>query len=265
MMVMGDGGRGNKKQKKIAKAMLQVCHAQGCDFVLGLGDNIYPNGVSSVHDAQFKTKFDKIYKKFGRFDFWMLPGNHDWRGSIQAQIDYSKISPRWRMPAAHYTIPLLPDWLHLYALDTEKLSTSQLEAVGNSLRAKWGWKILAGHHPIVSRGLHGSHIDIALTLLPEITRYQVPLYLAGHDHHQEHIETPQFHQVVQGGAGANMRYVRNGKSKWKHMGIIQRFRRSAHGFSTVEMTREFLKLNFYDHKGNLIYQFEIHSDDFIDR
>ncbi|WP_298163892.1 hypothetical protein [Novosphingobium sp.] len=31
-------------------------------------------------------------------------GNHDYRGNPQAQLDYARTSPRWRMPQRHYQV-----------------------------------------------------------------------------------------------------------------------------------------------------------------
>ena len=45
VIVLGDTGTGNEDQLKVADGMAKVCDQSGCDFVLLLGDNFYPNGV----------------------------------------------------------------------------------------------------------------------------------------------------------------------------------------------------------------------------
>ena len=52
-IVIGDMGKGTPGQFKVAKAMKQLYQKNRIQFVLGLGDNIYPNGCTSVHDKEF--------------------------------------------------------------------------------------------------------------------------------------------------------------------------------------------------------------------
>ncbi len=121
LLVFGDGGLGNKAQHDVASGMWNLCREKPCALAIGLGDNIYPAGVTSTTDPQWQSAFESPYKKFVEAadrDFWMLVGNHDGRGSIVSQLRYSKQSPIWRMPGRDYVIPGLPDWLNIYALDT---------------------------------------------------------------------------------------------------------------------------------------------------
>lgn len=130
-LVFGDSGTGKPDQWKVAGHMVAECEASGgCDFALMAGDNIYPSGIDpdaaspGALDPVFIEKFEQPYAAFGRLDFWAVPGNHDWRirGSVDAQARYSSISQRWRMPARDYAVPRLPDWIHIYGLDTSWIS-----------------------------------------------------------------------------------------------------------------------------------------------
>jgi Calcineurin-like phosphoesterase len=76
-VAFGDMGDGSDAQTQVAHAMYNVCQREGCDFVLGLGDNIYPHSVRSVHDPAFQAKFEHPYGRFQGLDFWMILGNHD--------------------------------------------------------------------------------------------------------------------------------------------------------------------------------------------
>jgi len=73
-VALGDMGTGDSAQTQVAHAMYSVCQRDGCDFVLGLGDNIYPHSVQSAHDAQFQAKFEQPYSLFQDIDFWMILG-----------------------------------------------------------------------------------------------------------------------------------------------------------------------------------------------
>jgi len=57
-IAMGDTGKGNADQRKVAVAIRDLCAAKGCDFVLLLGDNIYDAGVATTTDPQWQQKFD---------------------------------------------------------------------------------------------------------------------------------------------------------------------------------------------------------------
>src|SRR5215831_8805680 len=71
-VVLGDMGDGGSAQIDVAHAMFSVCQQAGCDFVLGVGDNIYPHGVHGVHDPTFQDKFESPYTHFTGIDFWMI-------------------------------------------------------------------------------------------------------------------------------------------------------------------------------------------------
>ena len=91
-VALGDMGVGGIAQTRVAQAMYDVCQSTGCDFVLGLGDNIYPHSVQSANDPAFQEKFEKPYSIFQGMDFWMILGNHDWKKLLtgaQAEIDYT--------------------------------------------------------------------------------------------------------------------------------------------------------------------------------
>src|SRR5688500_13312696 len=83
-LVFGDAGTGDASQYRVGSGMLAACERHGCDFALVLGDNVYEDGIESVYDADLDDKFEYPYADFGRFDFWLVPGNHDHRGSIAA-------------------------------------------------------------------------------------------------------------------------------------------------------------------------------------
>ena len=75
-IAIGDSGTGKDGQYKVADALKAVCDQRGCDFAIGLGDNIYESGVDGVNDSQFDTEFEDPYKDI-HFPFYMALGNHD--------------------------------------------------------------------------------------------------------------------------------------------------------------------------------------------
>lgn len=107
-VVIGDWGRqGYYGQGSVAKAMSTVISDTGInvDFVISSGDNFYSTGVESVHDHQWMSSFEDVYKgeSFDRLRWYATLGNHDHMGNVNAQVEYSKLSDRWHLPARYYS------------------------------------------------------------------------------------------------------------------------------------------------------------------
>lgn len=187
-IAIGDMGTGEADQLRVAEAVAQVCAARGCDFALGLGDLIYPAGVTSPRDPQFDTKFETPYAELD-FPFLNALGNHDngqdpagatapaggiglWYTGGDHEVAYAqrtdRASEKWTMPARHYTFDEGP--VHFIALDTNTLvffgvPVSPDLATKVQEQEAWlpaavaegeaPWRIAFGHHPYVSNGPHG--------------------------------------------------------------------------------------------------------------
>jgi hypothetical protein len=78
--IIGDTGTGNKIQNMMAQELLK----EGCGQVRIVGDIIYPNGLKSVDDKQFLTKFfnpfENIINSAQKPKFHIITGNHDYKG-----------------------------------------------------------------------------------------------------------------------------------------------------------------------------------------
>ena len=60
ILCIGNFGTGKKEQMKVAELLFKLCNGD-CKLILGLGNNIYPDGVVSVNDNQFLDKFEIPY------------------------------------------------------------------------------------------------------------------------------------------------------------------------------------------------------------
>jgi len=229
VVVLGDFGypgagentcSGHLDQRRVADAMYKY-HTERTRFNLGLtvGDNFYPKGVKDTKDPHWKCSWEDFYARF-EIPFYATLGNHDYMGNPEAQIEYSKASKTFRMPARYYTFAAGP--VRFFALDTDEgtlgfwnkkpWSDSQRNWLVEQLKkyqdAKW--KIVYGHHPIYSYGHHGDGKRLIQKLLPELKKYGVDVYLSGHEHDIQHLQRDGIHFFISGGGGKDLRETKKG-------------------------------------------------------
>jgi 3',5'-cyclic AMP phosphodiesterase CpdA len=216
----------------MAAAMARY-HAQTpFDFAVTLGDNFYPAGMASPADPRWERDFARHYQPL-RIRFFPSLGNHDWvmADSPVAEILYSAKSSTWQMPADRYTFVAGP--AQFFAIDTNLVSRAQLEWLNRELaRSEARWKIVYGHHPIYSYGVHGDTSALRDTLLP-LLRKRAQLYVSGHDHDLQHIAPEDgVHFVIAGGGGGPPRSITRGAHTL--------YASSPNGFAVIEATRSTL-------------------------
>ncbi|CAH3027844.1 unnamed protein product [Porites evermanni] len=92
-------------QKKIARVMGKFADTKQVQFIVGLGDNFYYEGVKNVDDHRFSSTFEHVYKypALKTATWYMIAGNHDYGSNVSAQIAYTKRSKRWHFPHFFYT------------------------------------------------------------------------------------------------------------------------------------------------------------------
>jgi tartrate-resistant acid phosphatase type 5 len=202
-------------QRNVFRAVQKVAQLTPYTFLLTLGDNFYPSGVSDTSDPKWKSVYEATY---GSLSLPIYPslGNHDHLGNIWAQVDYSKMHSRWNMPAPYYGIvqPLDSQTsLLLLAIDTDVLrqgkDPQQLLWIKDQLQnTKAHWKIVYGHHPIYSSGAHGENEYLKAHLDPILVETKTDLYIAGHDHTLEIIRPNHgvVYAIAGGGGGKERAY-----------------------------------------------------------
>lgn len=210
-LVLGDFGRvGDYYQKEVAREMGNAMIGLEAEFVISVGDNFYPNGVASTQDHHWKSSFEEIYTNPALYaDWYVALGNHDYRGNVQAQIDYSNISRRWNMPDRYYskTFELEKgEKLLLVVIDTNPFidgyhgnpekygdldkqdTTAQMNWLKETLDTKdpaVKWKMIVGHHPLYSGGKRKESVDtksFEAKFADLFDQYKVDAYICGHEH-----------------------------------------------------------------------------------
>jgi 3',5'-cyclic AMP phosphodiesterase CpdA len=214
-LVLGDFGRnGEFHQKEVAAQMSKTASTIDANFIVTVGDNFYPNGVRSIQDPQWEKSFEDIYHQHSLHQDWhVCLGNHDYNGNIQAQIDYSKISRRWKLPSNYYkeiitledgskalllfvdTTPFIKSYYSKGNEIEENVKRQDTVAqkiwIINNLKNSdydFKWKIVVGHHPMYSGGKRKNNKDtkdIEKLFAPIFEEYKVDAYLCGHEHDLE--------------------------------------------------------------------------------
>ncbi len=217
--VIGDAGSGSVHQYNVAKQMASFYTKAPFNQVLMLGDNIYPDG--NIKKEAVKA-FEKPYAPLltAGVGFVVALGNHDTVHGFEGdQIEYFK------MPGRYYTKPLCNEVDHgvnvtAVVVDSNILvkDATHQQWLKDTLKqqqakAKPHWTIVMAHHPVFTSGAHGKDAfthDLKKVLAPILDEYDVPLYLAGHDHNYERFAPKQnVLHIVSGGGGAWVRKFGN--------------------------------------------------------
>lgn len=249
VLAFGDWGDGSERQSRMAEAMGRFHARTPFDFAITLGDNFYPAGMSGPGDPRWQRDFERLYEPM-HIRFYPSLGNHDWvlADSPAAEILYSPKSRVWQMPADRYTFIAGP--VQFFALDTNLMTRAQLEWLDRELgRSKARWKVVYGHHPIYSYGVHGDEPGLRDNLLP-VLRGRAQIYICGHEHDLQHI-APEggVHFVLAGGGGAAPRVINAGPRSL--------YAASKNGFAVIEASRSTLTVMLVDEKLETLHRFSI--------
>lgn len=256
-LAVGDWGAPFRKgQQDVARAMGIVGEETDIHFVLSLGDNFYPHGVESVTDPHWRETFENVYSARSLMCPWhVVLGNHDHEGNVDAQIAYSGLSDRWRLPARYYKrTEMLADGsaAEFYFLDTDPIRLwrkgllrhinfvpdGQLQWLDSELsRSRARWKIVIGHHPVFAGGKHGPTWPLVDHLKPVLERHGVQVYLCGHNHDQEHIVWNGVNYLVSGAGSHPHRVDHAPGTKFASEGL---------GFMAASLNPDEMMVTFYN-------------------
>ncbi len=266
------GWNGFKHQQEVADGMAMVADSIEPKFIVSCGDNFQINGVASTQDPLWLSNFENIYKQPSMLvDWFPVLGNHDYHGSPQAEIDYSKISRRWRLTDHYYsfarkindsisvrfifldTPPFVEEYRkhpENYPEITKQDTTKQLKWLKETLaNSKEQWKIVFGHHPVYSASpTHGNTKEIILHVKPIFDKYHVQFYFCGHDHDLQHLreKNSQVDYIVTGAGGEPRRDSTNAMTV---------FSKSLPAFSLISFKADTMQLNFVSSKGEIVYRY----------
>jgi tartrate-resistant acid phosphatase type 5 len=251
-IALGDGGQGNSGQYAVAAAIETVCAANGCDFAIYLGDNIYSDGVSSVDDSQFEEKFEAPYANLS-FPFYMALGNHDWGNGHEGteyQVEYTAHSSKWTMPDQYYAHT--QGDVSFFVVDSQAIKDGdgapQEEWLSGAMAESTSrWNIAYGHHPYLSNGDHGNTGGEFADFFDRNLCGKVDIYFAGHDHDLQWPQPVCGTEFIVSGAAAGTRDL--GSSSNPTL-----FETATKGFMWVEIVGDTMTGVFYDSDGSELFR-----------
>jgi tartrate-resistant acid phosphatase type 5 len=271
-IAVGDFGDG---AATVFAGVARIHREHPADAVLILGDNFYPCGVASEADARWSS----IRQTFSTLGIPLYPvlGNHDygepqfregdWRpcrnADPSAQLRASSLVPNWKFPARSYLLrsgvadvamidtspiaygfgaPALGGDSASQAVERLRLAISTMRQSGYNR-----WRIVAGHHTIVSSGFHGrapsSERSRMRGILPLLREGGVDLYLCGHDHDLELVSGDPLFLVS--GSGSEPRPM----VALMLRTLFPSDTRKRFGFAVLDLTASTLSVTFYDGSG----------------
>ncbi|MBI1343102.1 MAG: acid phosphatase [Terrimonas sp.] len=279
-IVMGDWGRnGDDHQRQVAEQMGKTAALAKSQFVIATGDNFYPSGVISEYDPLFHYSFEDIYTSFSlQWDWYPVLGNHDYKSNPDAEVAYSTISRRWKMPARYYakkffihgdsteqvliafidTNPLIPEFYrnteygpNVRSQDSAK-QKAWLEKVLGDPSPYIKWRIVVGHHPMFTGGSRTEGYDtraIRNSLQPIFDKYKVDAYLAGHEHNLQYLKQ----------GGPTHHFISGAASERTPVRLIpgSKLAASAYGFMLFSVSGTAMQVQVIDDHGQLIYYTQI--------
>jgi hypothetical protein len=288
LLMVGDWGYDSnlEGQTGVAAGMQKYAKKLGLSpqALLMLGDNWYGELAGGVKSERWRTQFEEMYpaEAFACPAYAIL-GNHDYQrwpeSKVAAELEYARVgrngaaATRWTMPARWYRFefPNVNPLITFIALDSNmppqdgKVETSRnftLNAQEQAEQLAWLEKelqrprttpflVVMGHHPVYSDGPHGDHPVLVREWDPLFRKYNVQLYLAGHDHDLQHLEfegQPTSH-FLSGGGGADLYKLKIEPSQRGP------FAEKVYGFSHLSATETMLTLRHVDSNGRTLHAF----------
>jgi tartrate-resistant acid phosphatase type 5 len=284
LLMIGDWGYEDAKaQSQVAAAMggYTKSHALRWQALMLLGDNWYGPLAGGAQSARWQTQFEDMYPA-SVFDCpaYAILGNHDYQtmpvSKVDAELEYARMArpggkaTRFTLPSRWYRFefPEKDPLITFLALDSnmpkEKKNDVDFTLTEQEAAAELAWLeaelkrprtapflVAMGHHPVYSDGPHGDHPVLIRDWDPLFRKYNVSLYLAGHDHDLQHLEFAEHPTsfFLSGGGGADLYNLTIKPSKRGP------YAQKVYGFSHLSATEKQLTLRHLDPNGRVLHAF----------
>ncbi|KAJ3310067.1 hypothetical protein HDV04_005410 [Boothiomyces sp. JEL0838] len=241
-LVVGDYGfTHNAVQDQLATTMNGWARDTGAAHIVGVGDNIYYNGVKSIDDSQWDSNWYQPFKAnqpyLRELPWHAMLGNHDYcYGNPWAEIQYKQNG--WRMDDFFWSFSvqlpssktaafvyldtnflaygpntqpwILQDCHGMFDAFQQQISKnkwsveSQLNEIENLLLKSQSsdWVFVFGHHPL-GYGPCGAEGNLN-QLASLLEKYHIQMYINGHVHSLDYGTSPSGTPYFTSGAGGDV-------------------------------------------------------------
>ncbi|MBL8725695.1 MAG: metallophosphoesterase [Planctomycetes bacterium] len=184
-------------------------------FVLHLGDLVYPNGRHAHYTTGFFRPFAEV---LARAPLYAVLGNHDLMDANGQQMLANLHLPRGSVTGDGRCYSFAWGAVRVIALHCDpKHGAGRFEPghpaheflMAELPRCSEPWVVVMSHFPILSASDQRNRADLMQSLLPALREFEVSVYLSGHDHCYQRFATKDGPPlVVSGGGGKSLYGVR---------------------------------------------------------
>jgi hypothetical protein len=187
------------------------------DFVLHVGDVVYPWGRHSHYRTGFFRPFAEVLR---RAPVVAVLGNHDMLDGRGQPLIANLRSPMAAAAGEVRNVSFAWGPVRVIALDCNSDFSGERYEPGHPAQAflerelarcSEPWIVVASHFPMRSASRFRNRAELRLAMLPELIEHGVDVYLSGHDHCYQRFGEPGGEEpvlVVSGGGGKDLYEVR---------------------------------------------------------
>jgi len=298
LMILGDWGGSPIRpytmpgQVAAAAGMGVVADKLKAQAVLALGDNFYTYGIKGDDkNHRFEDTWNSVYtaQSLMQIPWYVVAGNHDYKGNVTAQVAYSQDNSRWQFPSIYHSHSFTSSdgtTVDVILIDTIDLSGSSaaveetdpeyFKPLPNKPRTaastQWDWIeqtlkaskaqyiLVGGHYPVYSVCEHGNTQNLLDNLKPLLEQYGAH-YLSGHDHCMESmLDSATGVQYILSGMGdtccyddSNLENVPAEMVQWYVSRGRKPNKNTIGGFTSVTASPSAMSFTFYDQDGVALY------------
>ena len=268
---LGCAGTGTPGQLAVADSVAKLAASGPLDFVVLLGDMFLPNGVDSIADAQWRTKFESVYDPVRLpVNFYAVAGAAEWRGRIDMVEGYGKTKPRFLLkqsPGTNFTMRSHGKTFEFFPMDTQRMvgelrdprTRITLRSVAQELESsKADWKIAFGYSPFRGAGsTAGTEGTAGLRSRFEhrLKEFKVDVYVAAEERVLQLFKPVDGTTHVISGGGGGPEYAES--TKWSDETV---FAATGGGFTWFRFDGKSLEISFRDASGKVLYVHQLRKE-----
>lgn len=225
------------------------------DFVLHLGDIVYPKGLNAHYRTGFFRPFADVMRDA---PLYATLGNHDLMDANGVQALGNLRLPKGELTGDSRCYSFAWGAVRVIAVDCNTESGEiapghpAFDFLSHELAARSEpWLVVASHYPMRSGSRQGNRGDL-LRLVPMLAEWGATLYVSGHDHcYQRFAKEGEVPLIVSGGGGKDLYDVH----RIANTVVCQ----SQHHWCAAEAAGSTFRVRAYGIDGGQIDQLEVHA------